>query len=412
MPVIAPFRGLRYDLRKVKSLKQVVTPPYDVISPEGQARYYRLHPYNFIRVVYGKSYPSDTPHRNRYTRARDTFDRWIQEGVLRPDPKPSLYPHCQEYALEGRRYRRWGVMTLVRLDSTKVYPHENVRQEPKTDRLRLLKALQAPLSPIFGLIPDQRHSYQRFLERACRLKKPVASVYVEGVRHLLWRMDEPSWIQRLQRLLAAKELVIADGHHRFEAALQYRKLQERSPSDLSSDAPYHYAMFYLACCALHEPGLLPTHRVLKGVSDAKRQTLLKSLEEKGSLQAVRTLHQLTLRLRHLKGQGRLGVGLYTGNGHGYLLESLRGNPFKLDVEWLHQGILPLFNGDEVIYTPHLKEAAALVCGDRHRILFVMQPPTLTDVLTRARAALRMPRKTTYFYPKPLAGLVEYSFQFS
>lgn len=411
MPAIAPFRGLRYNLKKVKSLKQVVTAPYDVISPAGQERYYRRNPYNFIRLVYGKTYPSDTAGRNRYTRARDTFERWINQGILRPDSKPSIYPHCQEFTLDGRRHRRWGVMTLVRLDSSKVYPHENIHEEPKADRLRLLAALEAPLSPIFGLIPDRQRRYRRFIKQACRGRKPVADLSVEGVRHMLWRIDDSLWIGRLKRILKAKELVIADGHHRYEAARQYRQMQGTRGAK-RSDAPDNYAMFYLASSALEEPGLLATHRVLEDLPRAKRKVLLENLKGEGSLRPVGNLRELSGRLRRLKSQGRLGIGLYTGNGHGYLLESSRRGPFKLDVEWLHQGILPGLKRDlEVTYTPHLKEAATKVRRDRQKLLFVMQPPTLQDVLTRARAALRMPRKTTYFYPKPLAGLVEYSFGF-
>lgn len=411
MPSIAPFRGLRYNLKKVKSLQQVVTPPYDVISPTGQARYYRLHPYNFIRLVYGKTYSSDTASRNRYTRAHGTFKRWVEQGILQPDPKPSIYPHCQEFTIDGRRHQRWGVMTLVHLDSSKVYPHENIRPEPKTDRLRLLAALKAPLSPIFGLIPDRQRQYQRFIERACRTRRPVADVSVEGVGHILWRVDDPLWIKQLQRFLKTKELVIADGHHRYQAALEYRQMQRKAGAKRAA-SPDNYAMFYLASSAMDEPGLLATHRVLEDLPSAKRGMLLENLKGEGSLRPVGNLYELNTRLRRLKRQGKIGIGLYTGNGHGYLLESSRPSRFELDVEWLHQGILPKLKADlEITYTPHLKEAATQVRRDHQKMLFVMQPPTLQDVLTRARASLRMPRKTTYFYPKPLAGLVEYSFEF-
>ena len=411
MPYIAPFKGLRYDPKKIGSLAKVVTPPYDVISPKGQAAYYRRHPENFIRVVYGKQYPSDTPQRNRYTRAKQTLQKWIRTGILKYDLEPSLYPHCEEYTLGGKQFQRWGVIAIVRLDSADIYPHEETKGAPKQDRIWLIESVEASLSPIFGLIPDAGGEYRRSVMRAVISRRPSASVRSEGVTHRLWRIGDSSWISKMQAALAKKELVIADGHHRLEAALFHRNKRKGQDPHFHADSPENFAMFYLAAAGDEEPGLLPTHRVLQDLSSDRIKRFLQEASKRSHLQSVEGLESLGARLRSLRAQGRLGIGLYTGNGGGYLLQPAQAVSHQLDVEWLHNEILPQWMGREVAisYTQDLKEAGHRVKRGTAQAVFVMQPPSLKDVLQRARASVRMPGKTTYFYPKPLAGLVEYKF---
>ncbi|MBI3616517.1 MAG: DUF1015 domain-containing protein [Candidatus Omnitrophica bacterium] len=407
MPLIEPFKGLRYDPKRVGSLSRVVTPPYDVISPEGQALYYRLHPYNFVRVVFGKGYRSDTQNRNRYSRARETLGNWIREGILKFDPEPSVYPYLQEYTMGGRRRRRWGVVALVRLDSPKIYPHEETREGPKLDRYRLLETVQASLSPIFGLIPDSQGGYQKFLIGACRNRKPAAVARIGGVKHTLWKNSDRVWHKKLKNRLRLKEIVIADGHHRFESALAYRNARRKKDPHFSPDAPYNYAMFYLAAAGTKEPGLLPTHRLVKRFPHGA----IRKLE--GVSQGVINLRVLENRLRRLTTQGKIGLGLYTGNGDrgAYLLKAPEGSAYRLDVEWLHQEILPRCAGPdpEVSYTQDLLFAREQLRRKEAQAIFLVQPPPLKEVFGRARLGSRMPGKTTYFHPKPLAGLVEYKF---
>ncbi len=411
MPYIAPFKGLRYDVRRVGSLAKVVTPPYDVISPKGQAEYYRRHPCNFVRVVFGKEYPSDKKTRNRYSRAKETFHQWIRSGILRFDEEPSLYPHLQEDTLDGRPHKRWGVIALVRLDSPGIYPHEETRGAPKLDRIRLLEAAEASLSPIFGLIPDLEGIYRKFVVQSCRSKKPVADVRLDGVRHRLWKISDPRWIRRLTGSLRRKELVIADGHHRFEAALFYRNARRAHDPAFTPNAPYNFAMFYLAAAGSEEPGLLPTHRILHKAPSLRLEKFMEEASVRSIVRSIGNLSSLVSRLRSLGTKRRLGISFYTGNGGVYLLEPRREISYQLDVEWLHQEILPQWIGAnvEVSYTQDAGEATRLLRRGGAKALFLMQPPRLQDVLDRARAATRMPGKTTYFYPKPLAGLVEYKF---
>ncbi len=344
MPIIQPFKGLRYNLKKVGSLTRVVTPPYDVISPEGRRAYYRSHPCNFIRVIYGKA-------RDPYAEAKASLTRWVGSGVLKRDKEPGLYPYEQQYRVKGKLHRRLGVIALVRLDS-RVYPHEHTFGGPKADRLNLMKAVNASLDPIFGLVPDTRGSYRRVEHQATGAQKPAASFGFQGVRHRLWRITDPAWLRKLRQAVRSKELVIADGHHRFEAARAYREERKRNDPCYDPAASYNFVMFYLSAVGADEPGLLPTHRLVK-VSP----------------------------------------------------------PARLEIEWLRAGIIEkrLDGEAKVFYTQDLEWACGQVRSGQAQALVVMPPPRLKDVLSRARAGLRMPRKTTYFYPKLLSGLVEYPF---
>ena len=351
MPSVSPFKALRYDPKRAGSLARLVTPPYDIISPEGQKAHYRTHPFNFIRVVYGKKYPSDTRLRNPYSRAKATLDAWVRSGILRRDEEPGVYPYEQEYRLKGKLHRRIGLIALVRLDSC-VYPHEQIFGGPKQDRLQLMKTVEASLDPIFGLVPDAGGRYRRLLQRACRSAKPAASFEFQGVRHRLWRITDPVWIRKLQKALRSKDLVIADGHHRFEAARAYREERRRKERRNGSAAPYDFVMFYLSAAGAEDPGLLPTHRIVRALP-----------------------------------------------------------PARMEVEWLRLGIVVKKLGGqvEVAYTQDLEGACEQLLRGQAQALFVMQPPRLKEVLERARAGRRMPRKTTYFYPKLVSGLVGYPF---
>ncbi len=411
MPWIAPFKGLRYNLKKIRSLEKVVTPPYDIISPQGQDQYYRRHRWNFVRVVFGKSHPTDTKKRNRYTRARQALDQWIASGILKPDPEPSYYPYLQRYALQGRRHERWGLVALVRLDSPRIYPHEQTREGPKQDRIHLLKATEASLRPTFGLLPDPQRRFRALLIRMTKGRRPVAAVRIDSAEHLLWRVGASAGTKKLETLLRPKELVIADGHHRFEAALAYRDARRAGDPSYTPKAPYNFAMFYISAAGSKEPGLLPTHRMVGKIAPGLLQEFLDSGKQKGWVSSVGNLSVLVRQLQRLKEQGRLGIGLVTQEGQGYLLEANNGIHYQFDVEWLHQELLPRWfpKGFQVGYTQDLEGARRQLLRKEAQALFVVQPPRLNEVFRRARRLIRMPAKTTYFYPKPLAGLVEYRF---
>jgi uncharacterized protein (DUF1015 family) len=412
VPFIAPFKGFRYNAKRIGDLAQVVTLPYDLIDKEAQARYYRRHRWNFIRVVFGKKQLKDTGLQNCYSRARRTLDRWMRSGILQQDRQASVYPYLQEFSMNGCLHRRWGVIALVRLDSPRIYPHEEIRSEPVEDRFRLQAAVEACLSPIFGLIPDGRGRYRDFLVGRCRAVRPVTTIRVEGVMHRLWRIHDPDWIQGLQEILRSREMIIADGHHRHQAAMAYRDRERGKDPYTTKGAPYEFALFYLASTGPEEPGLLPTHRVLHRFPHRQIPRFLDDLKDRGSFQPVGTVSSVTHSLEELRAQGSsVSVGLTMGNGAGYVVEAPATTRYPLDVEWLHKEILPpwLRAGVELSYTPDLALGLEGLRKGGSQVLFVMQRPRLKEVFKRARAGLLMPGKTTFFYPKPLEGLVEYKF---
>lgn len=407
MPLIEPFQALRYNPTRVGSLARVVTPPYDVISDASRNGYYRAHPNNFIRVIYGKGRSSDRAGKDRYTRASAALRGWIRKGVLALDAEPAVYPYEQEYRIGGKIHRRLGLIALVPLDET-VYPHEQIFGGPKQDRMELMKQVNGALDPIFGLVPDARGDYRRSVSGACRGRRPVAAFRFQEVRHRLWRITDPVLISKLSKVLRSKKLVIADGHHRFEAARSYRDERKRNDPSFSPRVPYNFVMFYLSAAGADDPGLLPTHRLLKPLPAARAKALLQQAKAKGAAQPVRSMEALTRRLRSLRGKEQVGVGLYTGNGAGYLLRPPAGTGFKLDVEWLHEGLLK-DELENISYSQNLEAACGKVRSGEAQAVFVMQPPRLKDVFGRALASRRMPRKTTYFYPKLVSGLVGYLF---
>lgn len=412
MPRIEPFRGFRYTSR---DLARLVTPPYDVISPEQQRRYYAADPRNFIRVVYGRRYAGDGAGRNPYTRARDTLTRWIRTGVLQADPEPSLYPYAQRFRAGGKCRTRWGLIALVDLSSPKIYRHERTRLGPIRDRLRLLKTAGASFSPIFGMIPDTQRNYRNALRQACRGKRPVAAFRFEGVEHRLWRLSNPQTIRRMQQLLKGRETVIADGHHRLAAAQTLRR-QRRGAR--TAKGPCDYALFYLSAAGEDEPGLMATHRVLSGVPAARlerfKKRVLASPVSGGKADGLRavpvaSVQEALERLRRLKGSGRAALGVWTGNGSTWLLLAPQGE-HRIDVEWLDRILKSSFGGRGALrYTQDVRQAGAWLRRADAQLVFLTQPPRMREVLRWARRNRRMPRKTTYFHPKPLAGLVEHVF---
>src|SRR5262249_3747905 len=267
MPTIQPFRGLRYNLGQVGSLSDVVTPPYDVISPEFQDELYKKHPANFIRLELNRDEPGDNDQSNKYTRAAKLLKNWRHEGVMQVDPDPALYVYHQTFNHAGREVTRRGFMTRVRLErfgQGKIYPHEETHSGPKQDRLLLTKACRANLSQIFGLYPDPDNAAQNLLESAVAGQTPLVATDHLGVVHRMWPVSSVKVIAEVAAIMDAKPMFIADGHHRYETACNYGdSLAEQGPLDAN-----HPANFVLVqCVSMNDPGLLvlPTHRLFRGL---------------------------------------------------------------------------------------------------------------------------------------------------
>ncbi|MCX5724940.1 MAG: DUF1015 domain-containing protein [Nitrospirae bacterium] len=434
MSTIIPFHGTVYDAKVVGDVKQVVAPPYDIIDAAGQQALYERHPQNIIRLELGLDQPDDGPTNNRYTRAAATLQEWLRSGALKRDAAPTIYYHTIEYAppyapagaptkiLKGFI----ATVTLEALDSGHIYPHENTRSAAKTDRLNLLEACKTNFSPIWSLYSDPQGSVMGLLEAS--IKGTPARIDFrddEGFRQQLWAVTDPAVLTHVVEALRTKPLFIADGHHRYETALNYQKLRRQQAGAPAGHQPYDGVMMLLA--ALEEPGLtvLPTHRVITTPlpSDDKVRALLSDqfeLQEfpftAGTQAAVRTQFIETLRTN---GRTLPVFGLALRGKNSYLTLTLKpahrppadASPrTKLDVALLQQLVVAALcqtqqEQEAILYTKDDHEALDWVANGTGTGALLLNPTKVSEVQAVATAGERMPHKSTYFFPKPLTGLV-------
>ncbi|MBE0618777.1 MAG: DUF1015 domain-containing protein [Proteobacteria bacterium] len=258
MAEVLPFRGIRFNPKHVSDFNDVMTPPYDVIGAELQEELYRRSPYNIVRLDYGKVLPGDDDVENRYTRAQRCFHQWLAEGVLTQDQECSIYYTEQDYAGEfGESRTRKGFLAAVRLEDPEsglYLPHERTLAGPKEDRLRLMQSCRANLSAIFSLYDDRAFGVLRDVESVPLTKAPLITVGMEdGSTTRLWRITQSEQIRAVSAGLSAKSFFIADGHHRYETALNYRDLRRRETPGYTGREPWNYVLMYLT--NLSAPGL-------------------------------------------------------------------------------------------------------------------------------------------------------------
>lgn len=423
MTIIKPFRGLLYNRKAVGNLAKVITPPYDVITPRQQARYYKSHPKNFIRIDLGKTSKKDSTSNNRYTRARGFFERWIKEGVFAKDDASSIYVYSQEYKEAGRRKARFGFISLAKLEENRTkgfLPHERTFSGPKMDRFRLIKEVKANLSPIFSIVLDDNKKIMQILKGVAYRRKPILDVEFEGTRNKIWRMSDEGLITKLSGAIRNKRALIADGHHRYEVALEFRKAMKRSKKRQQTNA-YDYVMMYFATSDKGGFTILPTHRMVEGISGASfRNKMVKMKEFFDIIYAGSKKNMLSL----MRSRGRHVIGAYVGEKDyfclalkqkdaGELIKSKHSVYWKnLDVVILHSLILEKIFGmkgvnaeSSIHFTRDPEAAFNWADGKKNRATFFLNPPALEDIENIVKCRERMPHKTTYFYPKPPSGLV-------
>jgi len=441
MPLISPFRAVRYHPARFPDLTPLLTPPYDVISNEEQARFYDRHPKNMIRIDLNRIRPTDSEADNRYLRAARHFDDWRREETFVQDDRPAVYPSSIRYTPPGGGTKTLlGVFALVRaepFESGQILPHELTFASAKQDRLNLLRQCRAHFSPILLLAPDPAGRLRPLLEKAIAESEPAGRAVADSFSQQLWRTTDPALIGELSGLIAQAPLLIADGHHRYETALNYRREIVADPR--AREAVGSAAEFCLAfITAGHDPGLsiLPTHRVLGGLPGLDLNRLLDQLKdqfsvspvpaaapgsEPGSIQALAPL--LDAMQHHGQTQPTFGLIGSTGSGGGagspaqaWVLTCNEPASARLDVRILQGEILEaLLNLQEetavaagqLRYVKDAAQAAGLVTRHEAQLAFLLNPTPIDVIETIARTGGRMPRKTTYFLPKPLTGFVIY-----
>jgi uncharacterized protein (DUF1015 family) len=429
MPEIQAFRGVRYNLGRVGSLSDVVTPPYDVIGPELQEHFYKLHPNSFIRIDLNRVEPSDDDEKNnRYTRAAKFYKDWREQGVFLTEADPAVYVYHQEFTGDGTSYIRRGFLArqrLTRFGEGQVFPHEETLPAAKVDRLMLTVVTKTNLSPVFGLYPDAECEANRLLDDAVAGKTPLVATDHLGVVHRLWPVTDVSVISKLSAVMGPKPIFIADGHHRYETACNYRD-QIRDSGFLSPEHPANYVL--MMCVAMDDPGLIvmPTHRLFRGVPAMTGAELTAKLAPCFTTRPAGTGPDAATSVwEDIATGGRQdAIGLYTQKDGRWLIATLApaGKACmaevakdhteawqSLGVSLLHRLLIGDLLGCKDLPKPgyvHLIEEVVegLKTGE-YPLAAVVMPATVEHVRQISMGGERMPAKSTYFYPKLLSGLV-------
>ena len=438
MAIISPFRAWRYAPGRV-SVQQVVTQPYDKITPAMQERYYQASPYNLVRIILGKRLPGDGDAENVYTRAAAEFQNWRQTGVLQRDPEPSIYRYSQTFWHPGSQAtaERRGFIALGHIEEYSagaVFRHEQTLAKPKADRLELLRANRAHFGQIFMLYSGAG-KVDSLLDSAAapQIASPEIEVTDEyDVVHRVWRISDPLVIASVQKEMRDKKLIIADGHHRYETALTYRN-ERRAEAETGSGLPVPYDSVMMTFVDMDRPGLviLPTHRVAFGLpsfSVARFQAETGRFFEVEEVDAGIDAARGTAILQQA---GHDGTALLAVTAEAaFLLHTPKANGSSvfgnlslrqqaLDVVQLHkcllEGVLKISeeairNQENVSYCREAADALMQVRSGKVQAALLMNPVRMEQVRDIAFAGEVLPQKSTDFYPKLLSGLTIYALE--
>jgi uncharacterized protein (DUF1015 family) len=408
-----------------------MTPPYDVISPQEQERYYQIHPNNIIRLDLGKDFPGDTEEYNKYTRAAEFLKSWREKGILKQEDTPAIYIYDQEFLSGNRWLVRRGFIALVKLepfDKGYIYPHEQTLPGPKADRLKLTQSCRANLSSIFALFPDEDNVIDTYLSTTTVTKPEVDFIDDTGVKNKLWVIKERQTIDNLVTLMKEKPLFIADGHHRYETALVYKEQMRRESGRPIDDLPSDYVM--MVCVSMNNSGLkiLPAHRLIRNIKDYRFDRILQLIQESFQVELLGkgcAVEDFMSRLNN-ETRGHAFI-MYVGQEDTYyklwlnnekLLDAVfaKDHPEwrNLDAGILHGIIINRILGinsndvtlkDYVKYVKDEAEAVSLVRTGQYQLAFFLRPTRIEQVREIATARKVMPPKSTYFYPKVITGIV-------
>ncbi len=423
MALIEPFRALRYAPHLADVIADVIAPPYDVISPELQQQLHARHPANFIRLEYGQ----DTHDADRYAHAGATLDEWTRDGTLVRDDTPAYYVYEQTFTLPDgvdapdarAEYRRRAVFAAVGLEpwGGTIHPHEKTLAGPKKDRLQLMAATRANLSPVFAIASDPDRSIDKALgDAAGRGKLLYDGTDSQGQTHRLWRADGAVAADLRQKLDGAS-LTIADGHHRYETALAYR---DQARADAPSACASESVMMSIVSSQSDELIILPAYRLLSGLAPDTIASLPKRLAEGGhgvdEAPTTAGTDDVDAMLAAVRAEAASTFGLSIAGGRSYTVArpASSGTGADLDVAYLHERLLPEYLGVDtnepsgqahVRYTVSRDHALnAVRSGEAQAAVFV-RGVTMAEVERVARSGGTMPQKSTYFYPKMPSGLV-------
>jgi len=418
MAEIKPFRGIIYNQEKIKDLAKVMAPPYDVISPLEQQLYYKSHPYNVIRLILGRELPQDSEKENKYTRAHRFFREWLSRGILKKEKDPAIYVYEKEHSLKGRDGRRKGFLALMKLEKFGtgiIFPHEQTFPKPGTDRLRLLESCRANFNPIFCLYSDSLHLIDQHLEEKeamFELKDP------DGVKHVVGRINNKDTLRKICKGLEDKKIFLADGHHRYLTALKFRDAEKKQ--SVSSKRSQDFLLIYFLNMETDAVTILPVHRVIGGLTPEQVSKLRSKMGDFFQIEVLtfnsntEAVQRKEMSERIDNSQDSLAFGMYCGENKYYVLKLKDSEKFL--AEKINTAILDavlrkilkrnqLEKGREIDFIKDETEAVELIRAGKYQIAFFLKPLSLKEVRETSLAGKILPPKSTYFYPKPLSGLV-------
>jgi len=431
MVEVTPFKGIIYNPKKIEKLDEVMSPPYDIISKDMQIKLYEKHPQNFVRLILGKINSQDNEHNNRYTRAKELFEKWRNESILLDSEKPAVFPYKIEYKLKNERKIMNGFFVLLKIDPTykSVKAHERTLSKPKADRLNLMRECHANLEPIQLLYIDEEDKIRKKIDES--LNNPIIDVTgYDNFNHKLYKIEDNSVISIIQKELDGKILFIADGHHRYQTAINYANELKEKTGNTDKNASFNYRMVILANMFDDGLSIFPTHRLIKK-PDINFNGLFKKLNDYFTVEEknVDTTSNVSDLCKNIKDD------LETNSNHKFVMyvkekyylltfkdESVMDGIAKdksktwrtLDVSILHKIILEKIIGitqdnleDHVRYTRDDEEAITSVDSKKYDLSFLMNPTKIEELKAVADAGEHMPQKSTYFLPKMLSGLVMY-----
>ena len=422
MAVIKPFRGMRFDTEKAGELKTLCCPPYDIISEEERKEFIKQNEYNVIRLELPKE------GEDVYARAGEVLDMWRAKGVLIHEDKPAIYIYEMEFNAYNKRRSVKGMIARVKVEEFSkgvILPHEFTLSKAKTDRFNLMKATNCNFSQIYALYMDSEHTTLKTIDEQSDFDAQYEFTDDDNITHRLWVCTDEAVIAKLINDFADRKLYIADGHHRYETAVNYRNWCRENGISKEGD-PQDYQMIYLV--DMEHPGLIvfPTHRLVRDLESFDKNKVLKSCEEYFDIEKYTSVGNMNTVLTKQYKEGKKAFAFYCGKGEWYLLTlkdlavmdsvlpELSPASRQLDVSVLHSLVLEktmgidkenMANQINLTYTKFFEEAIMKVDKGEFQCSFILNPTRVTEIRDVAAAGEKMPQKSTYFYPKMITGMV-------
>jgi len=419
MTKIKPFKAIVYNQGKIDNLTEIVCPPYDIISPAQQEYYHKRSRYNLIHILLGKDIPGD----DKYRRASNYFKDWLKDKIFIQDEKAGIYFYSQQYNFRGETKTRLGFIALLGLAEGKqtIFGHERTRLEPKEDRLKLLKSVKANLSPIFVIFQDKKRVVQTTYQQFILQREPIIEI-VDGekVTHRLWRLDQEELLEKIQTGLKDANIFIADGHHRYEVASNFRDEMKKKLGQITGEEDFNYLMAYFTNIESNGLTILPIHRLVKLDANFESGDFRLRLKKYFDIEEIKDKTRLFF-LMQKAGMSEHVFGIYKDKRYWFLrlknvkiidkvinerLPAYR----SLDVSILNYLVLKdilgiaLEDKEKILFSVQVDELIESVDNDSSYIAFFLNPVKMKQVMWIALSGDKMPAKSTYFYPKPISGL--------